>query len=302
MRSGGPISCWPSSAASATSTRRRRATRCGRSPGSNRRSDEFVDGFGQLPLRFRQPRAERVGGPIADVGDPSGAGDRGDRPDAAGADQGCSRRPVRGARPPAPGGRGGAARPGQRRHRGAAISWRPRSAARRRGCPGRERTKTNCIRLIHEMRMSMREIGRRMVERGAFDEIEDFGFVRAAEIDVLLDGDASTLTAADPRASRRVPARSRRRCRRSCSSAPPTGRTPGRCAVRRRSSTSRPARSCAGSRDAPAWPRDRARVILDPNDPCALGPGDVLVAPITDPSWTPLFVPAAASSSTSAPR
>ena len=39
----------------------------------------------------------------------------------------------------------------------------------------------------------MREIGRRMVERGAFDEIEDFGFVRAAEIDVLLDGDASTL-------------------------------------------------------------------------------------------------------------
>jgi pyruvate,water dikinase len=38
----------------------------------------------------------------------------------------------------------------------------------------------------------------------------------------------------------------------------------------------------------------RARVILDPNDPRALGPGDVLVAPITDPSWTPLFVPAAA--------
>ena len=38
----------------------------------------------------------------------------------------------------------------------------------------------------------------------------------------------------------------------------------------------------------------RARVILDSNDPTALEPGDVLVAPITDPSWTPLFVPAAA--------
>ena len=37
-----------------------------------------------------------------------------------------------------------------------------------------------------------------------------------------------------------------------------------------------------------------ARVILDSNDPSALEPGDVLVAPITDPSWTPLFVPAAA--------
>ena len=37
----------------------------------------------------------------------------------------------------------------------------------------------------------------------------------------------------------------------------------------------------------------RARVILDSHDPTALEPGDILVAPITDPSWTPLFVPAA---------
>ena len=36
----------------------------------------------------------------------------------------------------------------------------------------------------------------------------------------------------------------------------------------------------------------RARVVLDSHDPSALEPGDVLVAPITDPSWTPLFVPA----------
>jgi pyruvate,water dikinase len=34
--------------------------------------------------------------------------------------------------------------------------------------------------------------------------------------------------------------------------------------------------------------------VLDSHDPTALEPGDVLVAPITDPSWTPLFVPAAA--------
>lgn len=30
---------------------------------------------------------------------------------------------------------------------------------------------------------------------------------------------------------------------------------------------------------------------MDPSDPGDLGPGDVLVAPLTDPSWTPLFVP-----------
>lgn len=37
----------------------------------------------------------------------------------------------------------------------------------------------------------------------------------------------------------------------------------------------------------------RARVVTDPSDPSGLEPGDILIAPITDPSWTPLFVPAA---------
>jgi pyruvate,water dikinase len=43
----------------------------------------------------------------------------------------------------------------------------------------------------------------------------------------------------------------------------------------------------------PGVAQGRARVILDSHDPTSLEPGDVLVAPITDPSWTPLFVPAA---------
>ena len=38
----------------------------------------------------------------------------------------------------------------------------------------------------------------------------------------------------------------------------------------------------------------RARVILDPGDPRGLEPGEILVCAITDPSWTPLFLAAAA--------
>lgn len=38
----------------------------------------------------------------------------------------------------------------------------------------------------------------------------------------------------------------------------------------------------------------RARVVLDPADPAGMQPGDILVAPLTDPAWTPLFLPAAA--------
>jgi len=49
-----------------------------------------------------------------------------------------------------------------------------------------------------------------------------------------------------------------------------------------------------GIAGCPGVARGRARVVLDPLDPRGLGPGEVLVAPITDPSWTPLFVPAEA--------
>jgi rifampicin phosphotransferase len=37
----------------------------------------------------------------------------------------------------------------------------------------------------------------------------------------------------------------------------------------------------------------RARIVTDTADPDVLEPGDILVAPITDPSWTPLFLAAA---------
>ena len=46
-----------------------------------------------------------------------------------------------------------------------------------------------------------------------------------------------------------------------------------------------------GTGGSPGVVQGRARVVLDPSAPGDLGPGDVLVAPLTDPSWTPLFVP-----------
>ncbi len=49
----------------------------------------------------------------------------------------------------------------------------------------------------------------------------------------------------------------------------------------------------SGIGGSPGIVRGRARVVLHPSDPRGLEPGDILVAPITDPAWTPLFVPAA---------
>ncbi len=156
--------------------------------------------------------------------------------------------------------------------------------------PGRERTKTNNIRLIHEMRMPMRELGRRMVERGAFDEIEDFGFVRQGEMEAML---------ADPH-SFTATIRERRAAYRELEQVEPpfvfVGRTDGPDGWPRRDAERvQPLVAgdvLTGMPGCPGTAEGIARVILDSHDPGALEPGDILVAPITDPSWTPLFVPA----------
>jgi pyruvate,water dikinase len=157
--------------------------------------------------------------------------------------------------------------------------------------PGRERTKTNNIRLIHEMRMTMREIGRRMVEAGGFDEIEDFGFVRKAEMPVLFG---------DPPAMLATVRERRAEYDRLAQLEPPfvfVGRTDGPDTWPRRDAVAADVLGAddvlAGLPGCPGQAEGIARVILDSNDPFALEPGDILVAPITDPSWTPLFVPAA---------
>jgi pyruvate,water dikinase len=49
-----------------------------------------------------------------------------------------------------------------------------------------------------------------------------------------------------------------------------------------------------GSAGSSGTATGRVRVVLDPADGSSLEPGEILVAPLTDPSWTPLFLPAAA--------
>lgn len=55
-----------------------------------------------------------------------------------------------------------------------------------------------------------------------------------------------------------------------------------------------PGTELVGAAGAPGVATGRARVVRDPADPGAMEAGDVLVAPVTDPAWTPLFVGAAA--------
>jgi pyruvate,water dikinase len=47
-----------------------------------------------------------------------------------------------------------------------------------------------------------------------------------------------------------------------------------------------------GAMGAPGVVTGIARVVHDPSDPGAIGPGDIMIAPTTDPSWVPLFLAA----------
>jgi pyruvate,water dikinase len=156
---------------------------------------------------------------------------------------------------------------------------------------GRERSKTNAIRLTHEMRLALVELGRRYADQGWFDNVNSYGMVRWDELDTLIDdpgaltetlrererGYADLLTVEPPFVFEGTP--------------PPVSTWASRRG--RPVAVAGPGESLHGMSGCPGVARGRARIVLDSHDPTALEPGDVLIAPITDPSWTPLFVPAA---------
>ena len=157
--------------------------------------------------------------------------------------------------------------------------------------PARERTKTNNIRLIQEIRVPLRELGRRFVERQVFDEIEDFGLVLNEEMEEVFGPTPEGLT-------ERV--RERRSTHSQLAEREPDfvfADSPSDPSLwpKRNDVEVEPLAagdSIQGLPGCPGVSEGVARVVLDSSDPTALGPGDVLVAPSTDPSWTPLFVPA----------
>jgi pyruvate,water dikinase len=157
--------------------------------------------------------------------------------------------------------------------------------------PGRERSKTNVIRLVNELRVAWNELGRRMVADGVIGRPQDLSMLQADELDDFLADPASFSALIAARAGDYATLFDLEPPFVIVDSVPPLSgwRRRNRSADIVAAGTTLP-----GIPGCPGLARGRARVILDPCDPRALEPGDVLVAPITDPAWTPLFVPAAA--------
>ena len=152
----------------------------------------------------------------------------------------------------------------------------------------RERTKTTIVRVLHEARVAFRELARRT----GHGEL----------VFQLLDGELDAYVA-DPTAFAPILTARHQAWRQLFDLEPPfiiaNGNVPplNQWPRRNRSNAAAPlgvGETLRGVGGSPGLARGTARVVLDPGDPRDLQPGDVLVAPNTDPSWTPLFMSAAA--------
>lgn len=158
--------------------------------------------------------------------------------------------------------------------------------------PARERTKTNAVTFVNEVRMAAFELGRRGVAAGRFDKAADVMMLLESELDdYVADADAFTTVIAN----RLVDYRSLFEIE------PPfilAGEVPELAGWRRRESAI--ATEIAegdvinGAPGGHGTYQGRVCVLKDMSDPSALEPGEILVAPLSDAAWTPLFMVAGA--------
>jgi pyruvate,water dikinase len=173
----------------------------------------------------------------------------------------------------------------------ARLRWRPwrrwlfgfvLDVARQASSAG-ETTKFHIVRLLAVVRAAALELGRRRVAGGFLDAPDDVFFLGYDELEPRVD--LRERCAARRLEHRRRQAQDpprlidgRRRPIREALPAPPPASTD----------------ELVGIGSSPGVARGRVRVVLDPSQGFELHAGEVLVAPFTDPAWTPLFVTAAA--------
>ena len=157
---------------------------------------------------------------------------------------------------------------------------------------GRERCKTNNIAAVHEVRMAMRELGRRGVERGHIGNVEQIFMLLESELDDFVASPTKfTATLAEREADHKELA----------TLIPPfivNGSVPPLKDWKKRGQVEvKPVNAgdvLTGTACSAGTYTGKARIVLDPFDPSGLDAGDILVTLNTDPSWTPLFLAAGA--------
>ena len=153
----------------------------------------------------------------------------------------------------------------------------------------RERCKTTLVRVLHESRMAMRELGRRHAQQGTIGD-EDHIFM-------LIDEELEAFIA-DPSSFTDLLAERHAGWTQLWDLTPPFFLRDGvvpplsewETATTQDHQIAVDGETLTGTAGSPGTTSGRARIVHDPTDPPDLEPGDIMVAPLTDPAWTPLFL------------
>jgi pyruvate,water dikinase len=164
------------------------------------------------------------------------------------------------------------------------------------GAPAREKAKATLVLALYGGRRALFELARRAQERGGPEERRDSWLVTIDELPRYLSSPAAFAGVIDERRALRDELQSREPPFVFEGRIPPPETWPRRVDVTARLAGTRASAGAVleGIGVAHGVGRGRVRIVRDPAAPGALQPGDVLVAPITDPAWTPLFLVAEA--------
>jgi len=151
----------------------------------------------------------------------------------------------------------------------------------------REHTKSLLVRTTDRGRHLTREMARRLVERGRLDDVFDLYQLTWQEAKALFIGELDPADAAE-----RIARRKKEDERNRSVVLPEMFR--GRPKPLRPEEMALPdGHQLEGIAVSPGRITGKARVIMDPRRDATIEPGEILVAPVTDAGWTPLFVAAA---------
>ena len=151
--------------------------------------------------------------------------------------------------------------------------------------PARENAKTAIVKVVHEVRLAALELGRRLADNGRLERSNHIFMLQDKELEQAING--SMAEEASEREKQYLEL---------FSLTPPfwfNGEVPNEKMWLPRETNYSERKVVQGMGGSAGVATGIARIITDPSDPKGLEPGDILVAPITDPAWTPLFVPAA---------
>ena len=155
---------------------------------------------------------------------------------------------------------------------------------------GRERTKLTQMMSLHEIRVAADALADRLVAAGHIDTRRQLYMATMDELEQVVADPATWAPTLKQREVEHAALSDLQEPFVFIGGEPPMSEWP------QRTSSAQPATAGEEMQGVPGSPgvvTGRARVITDPADPRGLEPGEILIAPLTDPAWTPLFIPAA---------